>query len=423
MPGNDAGRIGYLVSQYPAASHTFIRREVEALRSRGLEIETFSVRRPSPLELKSPRDRAEFARTFYLLPANTKTMLSAHVCALVTRPVAYLQVLMLALRHRVPGFRALTWAFFHFAEAIRLARELESRQITRLHNHFANSGATVGMLASSFLKLPWSITLHGISETDYPAGLLLSAKIQAASFVACVSEFGRAQAMRISPPECWHKLLLIRCALNLDDLPQRRLSDPGRPARLICVGRLSAEKGHLGLLEAFAKVIAAGIDAELVLVGDGPEKEKISQTVTSLALNNKIRLAGLLTEDATLNEIADADVLVIASFMEGLPVVLMEAMGIGLPVVATRVAGIPELVVEGKNGLLFSPANWDELAGHLVKLCSDAPLRNRLGRAGREIVFESHNVTSAFDSLFEHFSRVPNGQPNWLIAKDIASKQ
>ena len=117
--------------------------------------------------------------------------------------------------------RALIWAFFHFFESVQLARELDRRQITIIHNHFANSGATVGFLASEFLKLPWSLTLHGISETDYPAGLLLSAKIEAASFVACVSEFGRAQAMRISPPEHWHKLSIVRCALDFKDLPEK----------------------------------------------------------------------------------------------------------------------------------------------------------------------------------------------------------
>jgi glycosyltransferase involved in cell wall biosynthesis len=398
-------KVGYLVSHYPAASHTFIRREVEALRLQGVEIQTFSVRPPTSRELSSPRDQAEFAKTYYLLPANLKKMLSAHAFALAVRPIAYLRVLLLALRHRVPGVRALVWAIFHFAEAIQLARELELRQVTRLHNHFANSGATVGLLASSFLKLPWSLTLHGISETDYPAGLLLSAKIEAASFVACVSEFGRAQAMRISPPQHWRKLAIVRCALDFKDLPKKPSTDPARRTRLICVGRLSPEKGHLGLLEAFANMLARGIDAELVLVGDGPEKEKIEQTLSKLNLSGKVQLAGLLAEDATLAEIADADILVLASFMEGLPVVLMEAMALGIPVVATRVAGIPELIVDEQNGLLFSPANWDELAEQLSRLCTDSPLRGRLGDSGKERVLKSHDVARAFDPLIRYFEQ------------------
>jgi glycosyltransferase involved in cell wall biosynthesis len=395
--------IAYVVSQYPAASHTFIRREIEALRLRGVDIQTFSVRHPMVTELHSPRDRAEFDSTYYLLPTKPKDLLAAHVVALATRPINYLRVLLLALRHRVPGLRALIWAVFHFAEAIQLARELERRKVRRIHNHFANSGATVGMLAAQFLQLPWSLTLHGISETDYPAGLLLSAKIEAASFVACVSEFGRAQAMRVSSPEHWNKLMIVRCGLNLADLPKKPVNTNTR-TRLICVGRLSAEKGHLGLLNAFASVRARNLDAELVLVGDGPERMRIEQAIHTLNLQDVVHLTGVLAEKETLEQIAHADILVLASFMEGLPVVLIEALALGVPVVATRVAGIPELVVHEKEGLLFSPANWDELAENLSRLLSDSALRGRLAGAGRSKVFSKYNIETAFKPLFSEFT-------------------
>ena len=400
----------YLVSEYPAASHTFIRREVKALRLQGIDIQTFSIRRPTTRELNSGDDQTEFSKTYYLLPANFKRLLSAHVTALLTRPFSYLRVLMLAIRHRVPGWRAFLWALFHFAEAIQLARELDRRQIDRLHNHFANSGATVGLLASSFLNLPWSLTLHGISETDYPAGLLLSDKIQAASFVACVSEYGRAQAMRITPPEDWHKLEIVRCALDFRALPDKSIRDPARRARLICVGRLSPEKGHLGLLEAYANLLTKGIDAELVLVGDGPEKSKIEQTVSRLKLGERVLLTGMLAEGATLAELSKADILVVASFMEGLPVVLMEAMALGIPVVATRVAGIPELVVEDQTGLLFTPSNWGELAQQLYKLLDDPQLQHRLGNVGKAKVYKSYNVETAFAPLIRYLTGTAGGE-------------
>jgi glycosyltransferase involved in cell wall biosynthesis len=258
------------------------------------------------------------------------------------------------------------------------------------------------MLAAQFLQLPWSLTLHGISETDYPAGLLLSAKIEAASFVACVSEFGRAQAMRVSSPEQWNKLMIVRCALNLTDLPKRP-ANTNKRTRLICVGRLSAEKGHLGLLNAFASVRARNLDAELVFVGDGPERTRIEQAIQTLNLQDVVHLTGILAEKETLEQIAHADIFVLASFMEGLPVVLMEALALGVPVIATHVAGIPELVVHEKNGLLFSPANWDELAENLSRLLSDSALRSRLAGAGRSKVFSNHNAETAFKPLFSKF--------------------
>jgi glycosyltransferase involved in cell wall biosynthesis len=159
----------------------------------------------------------------------------------------------------------------------------------------------------------------------------------------------------------------------------------------------------LGLLEAFAQVLVAGIDAELVLVGDGTEKKNIERMLNALGLNDKVRLTGMLSEHSTLAEIAGADVLAITSFMEGLPVVLIEAMGMGLPVVATRVAGIPELVVDGRNGFLFSPANWDELAEHLSRLLKDIKLQRRLGDAGRLAALRSHDAQNAFDPLIKYF--------------------
>jgi colanic acid/amylovoran biosynthesis glycosyltransferase len=402
-------RIGYLVSQYPSTSHTFIRREVNALRVHGLSVETFSVRRPTLQECCSARDRAAFEETYYLLPANPAALLVAHGKAFFTRPVSYLRVLCLALRHRVPGVRALLWTLFYFVESILLARELERRRIEHVHNHFANAGANVGLLASCFLQIPWSLTLHGISETDYPAGVLLRAKIEAAQFVACVSDFGRAQAMRVVPPEQWHKLFVARCGLNLSEMPSRAVLPPSAVGRVVCAGRLSPEKGHIGLLEAFAMVRARAIDADLTLIGDGPERARIEQYVRVLELQDRVVLLGRLDEEQTLARIAASDVLVLPSFMEGLPIVLMEAMALGVPVIATRVAGVPELISDEQQGLLFCPADWDELAERMARLLTDPPLRKRLGQAGRAKVEAQFEIGRTVEPLIARFTNVAAG--------------
>ena len=214
--------IGYLTSQYPASSHTFIRREIAALRRLGARIETYSVRRPADAELKAEADRIAFNDTGYLLPPPPLAFALAQVAAPIRKPLAWLKTLRLALGHRPPGIRSLVWAVFHFAEAIYLAGLLRRDGVSHLHNHFANSGATVGLLASQFLGIDWSLTLHGISETDYPAGLLLPEKVRLARFVCCVSHFGKAQAMRITPPVQWPKFMLVRCGLELDALPPSR---------------------------------------------------------------------------------------------------------------------------------------------------------------------------------------------------------
>jgi glycosyltransferase involved in cell wall biosynthesis len=384
--------IAYLTSEYDAPSHTFIRREVAALRALGLSILTYSVHAtPSNSQAGSEVGCA----TYYLLSQPYLTYFKAHLVALGRHPLRYLQTLLLALRHRVPGARALLWSFFHFAEAIVLARRLERDGVLRLHNHFANPAATVGFLAARYLRLPWSFTIHGISEFDYPAGLLLADKIAAATFVPCASRFVMAQAMRLADPCQWGKFKLVRCGIEFAGLPAAH--DTGRegPAKLICVARLSPEKGHAGLLDAIAQLRARGNALHLTLIGDGPEEIRLRRQCASLGLDDLVSFPGRLAEAATLNAIATSDLLVLPSFMEGLPVVLVEAMAIGVPVVASNVAGIPELVINDESGLLVVPADGDALVLALERLIQDADLRAALSGAARRRVAEEFSIENA----------------------------
>ena len=395
-------RIAYLVSQYPAASHTFIRREITALRAKGVDIHTFSIREPGDGERVSPADKDAFESTFYALPPRLQRLLPAHAQMLAKHPLRYAKTLGLAVKHRVPGVKAFVWSLAHFAEAVLLAQEMERLGIQHVHNHFANSGANVGLLVTRFLDLPWSLTLHGHSETDYPAGPLLPEKLKAADFAVVISYYGMSQAMRIVSPEEWKKFVIVHCGLDLSALPERPQATRTRP-RIICVGRLSPEKGQLGLLEAFADVRARGSDAELVLVGDGPDRERIERAIAERGLSGAVQLRGRLAEPETLKEIANSDVLVLASFMEGLPVVLMEAMALGLPVVAPNLTGIPELVEDGVNGFLFTPADWNGLADGMYKLASDPALRAKLSVANRAKIEAEFEINRAVEPLEKRF--------------------
>ncbi|CAN5185182.1 glycosyltransferase [soil metagenome] len=394
-------RIAYLTSQYPAASHTFIRREIESLREQGISIDTLSIRRPDAGEREDAIGAKAFQETFYVLATPLSIFLKVHFAGLFLKPASYLKTLRLAINHRAPGLRALVWALFHFAEAIVVADHLRRNRIDHLHNHFGNAAANVGLLASRFLGMPWSLTLHGISETDYPAGLLLGRKIAAAKFVACVSWFGRAQAMRITDPQYWSKFVIVRCGIDLSALPASRAA---RQQQIICVGRLSPEKGQLGLLESFAKIRVSEPNAELVLVGDGPDRVEIERRSAALDLENAVTFAGRLDEAATLDRIAQADLLVLPSFMEGLPVVLIEAMALGVPVIASHVAGIPELIEDGDEGLLFRPGDWDDLAAKVTRLLSDEVLRKRVSSGARAKVAREFQISNAVTPLIDRFS-------------------
>lgn len=401
-------RIAYLVSQYPAASHTFIRREIFALRARGTAIDTFSIREPSPNERVSESDREEFEATFYVLPFDVPKLVQAHATMLAKRPAKYLKTLGLAMQHRVPGVKAFVWSLAHFGEAVIVAQELERRGVEHLHNHFANAGANVGFLATRFLDLPWSLTLHGISETDYPAGNLLPAKLEAATFAICISHYTKAQMMRVVGFEHWSKLMLAHCGLDLTELPQRSTERRSR-LRVVCVGRLSPEKGMYGLLESFAQVRGRGVEAELVIVGDGPGRDGMEARIEKLGLNGFVHLRGRMSATETLAEIAQSDVMVSASFMEGLPVVLMEGMALGLPVIAPRVAGVPELVEDGVHGLLFAPSAWDELSDCLYRLLSDGALRTKLSQQNRAKIEAEFDISKIAAQLEQRFGAVTTG--------------
>jgi colanic acid/amylovoran biosynthesis glycosyltransferase len=398
-------RIAYLVSQYPAASHTFIRREVMGLRARGYQVDTFSVRPPTAPAKLAEIDQQEMAATWYILPPAPARLARAHAKALIGRPLAYARTLERALRHRPRGLRGLVWSAFHFAESIDLAIELEQRGVEHLHNHFANSGANVGYLAACFLDLDWSLTLHGSSEFDYPAGVLLPEKLKAACFAACVTHFGRSQAMRLVEPEHWSKFHIVRAGIEPPRVNPALVRPLTRP-RLVCVARLAAEKGHAGLLEAFAELVAGGADVELELLGDGTEAARLAAQIQSLGLSDRVQMRGQVSEDQALAAMSNATAVVLASFMEGLPVVLMEALALGVPVIAPCVAGIPELIEHNVSGLTFAPGDWDSLAKVLAQMLADSELRQRLAREGKRRVEAEFFVERSLDPLITAFEAI-----------------
>lgn len=398
-------RTGYLTSQYPAPSHTFIRREILALRRHGADINTYSVRRPINAEVMAADDQAALEDTGYILPPSPMALVSAQIRAVISQPLNYIRTLRLALRHRAPGFRSFIWALFHFLEAILLASWLKRDRIEHLHNHFANSGATVGLLATHFLGIDWSLTLHGISETDYPAGLLLPEKVTHAKFVCCVSNFGRAQAMRITPPAEWGKFQIVRCGIDLSSLPQTQAEVAARRSTrtIICVGRLSPEKAQAGLLTAFQSIAEQHPGWQVQLVGDGPDRASLEALVRQVGLTDRVTFSGRLAEQATLAAIANADMLVLPSFMEGLPVVLMEAMALGTPVISSCVAGIPELVRDEHTGLLFPASDWGKLAQAIDRLIRDPELGQKMAEAGKRRIDEEFNIDEAVAPLARLF--------------------
>ena len=389
-------KIAYLVSRYPAVSHTFVMREVQALRENSVEVITFSVRRATQDDILGPEARREADTTRWLVPPSPASFCSAVIWAFTLRLRRTCGILALALRRPAIGFRERIKWLMYFGEALQLAHWLTRERCGRLHCHFGNSGASTGLLAAHLARIPYSFTCHG-SELDESHRFCLAEKVARADRVVCVSKYGRARLMLDCPPEHWRKLVVLRCGVTP---PEPRAIEPGDgPAGILCVGRLSHEKGHLVLLDALSAIVKQGLDIRCTLVGDGPMRGRIEVRIRELDLQNRVTLTGSLQPAEVAGLYPAASVVVLPSLSEGVPVVLMEAMSHGRPVVATRVGGIPELVENGESGLVVSPGDACELAKALHRLLTDAELAQRLGERGRQTVRTEFNIENSVKQI------------------------
>jgi len=400
-------RTAYLCSRYPYISHTFVLREVEALRTLGADITTFSVRRTSREHLLAVADRQAAATTYALLPARPVHLLGAAGRAIATRPRRTFAALARAVRLAPSGVRGLLWQLFYLGEALILWDRCRLAGIRHIHSHFANNAADIALLAAVLggSDWRWSFTMHGSTELADVGRHRLQKKVELAQFVVCTSDFGRSQLMRLVGPEHWKKLHTIHCAVDPERFrvaPRERA--PDAPLQVMTVARLTASKGILLLIEAVARLVADGVDAQLTILGDGPEREAIASRARALGLDDRVILAGFVGQDEILDWYASADVFCLPSFAEGIPVVLMEAMAAELPVISTRIMGIPELVEHEVNGLLVTPTRVDELVGALARLAADPEDRRRMGAEGRKTIessFASGVVALELHALIE----------------------
>ena len=383
-------RIAYLTGEYPRATDTFIQREVAALREQGVEVHTFSVRRTSTEHIVGPEQERERKETFYLLPSSPLTILRAHLGFLLRSPARYLHALALAWSTRQTGIRGHLYQLFYFAEAGLLAGELLRREIGHLHNHFANSSCTVSMLAAELGGLTFSFTIHGPAIFFEPRRWRIDEKIKRALFVSCISHYCRSQAMVFAPVDCWKRMHIVHC--GVDPSLYEMAPHEGQGRRLLYVGRLAATKGLPILMQSLASLRSRYPDLVLTVVGDGPDRTALEDQAAQLGVTPNMRFLGYRSQAEVRDEMRGADVFVLPSFAEGVPVVLMEALATGVPVVATRVAGVGELVEDGVSGYLVPPGDPIPLVGAVEKLIEDPALRSRFGAAGRARVEKEFDV-------------------------------
>jgi len=404
-------RIAYLTGRYPAVSHTFVLREVQALRALGVGIDSFSIWRSGPEQLLSGAEVAENEGTYAMLPPSIRDYARSHLAAFLAHPLGYLRHLVGALRLSAAGsrgkFLALTW----FLESIVLWRECLRREIRHIHVHMNGTAPAVALLTARFGNLDrrehwtFSMHVHGPAEFYDVVGDRLAEKVKEALFVVCISDFARSQLMVLLGESEWSKLEVVHCGVRTDGLPRMRsASVNGREPMVLSVGRLVSVKGQALMVEAVAELARRGEQAQMTIVGEGPNRPTLERLIADAGLSGRVELPGAIGQDGIMDYYSRADVFCLSSFAEGVPIVLMEAMAFGLPVVAPRIMGISELVDEGVNGVLVRPGRADELASALEKLIRDPNLRVRMGRAGREKVEEQFNLARSAEQLRDIFA-------------------
>ena len=395
-------RIAYLINQYPKVSHTFIRREIQALERKGVSVMRISIRGWDE-PLVDVDDAKEREQTRYVLKGGTPPLIAAFFRLLLGRPIRTLRALGLELKMARQSERPLAVHLIYLAEACQVFLWLKEANVSHLHAHFGTNAAEVAMLVRTLGGPPWSFTVHGPEEFDKPYQLGLAEKIRRAAFVVAVSSYGRSQLYRWVGHQDWEKIHVVRCGLDykfLNEMPER----PFSPRRLVCVGRICEQKGQLLLLKAARLLSSRGIDFELVLAGDGEMRFQAEQFIKENNLASKIRITGWLSGEQVRDEILASRALLLPSFAEGLPVVIMEAMALKRPVVSTFVAGIPELVFQRENGWLVPAGDL----GSLVKVIEECLLAppdqiRRLGEAARAKIEDLHQVDLETQKLSKLF--------------------
>lgn len=381
--------VTYLISEYPAFNHTFILREVQALREAGVDVSTISVSSDGrPLERVTADERAERASTWYVKRQGASGFVAAFLRRLLFAPGKLARSLALACRLGGPDLGALARHLMYWAEAVIVADHLSRSGAAHFHVHFAS---TVGLLAHAATGCPFSITIHGPAEFETPR-FGLAEKVRHASLIVTISKFGRSQVLRVAKPDDWSKVRVVQLGVDTSTYVPRSRPPAESRASVLTVGRLSPIKGHAVLIEAVHQLVRRGIDLSLTIVGQGPERSRLEQLAARLGISDRVEFTGALNAHETRARFERASVFALTSFAEGIPVVLMEAMALGVPCVASRVTGVPELIDDGVMGYLVAAGDAEEAADAIARVLSDPAAARAMTEAARQQVVRSYDL-------------------------------
>jgi colanic acid/amylovoran biosynthesis glycosyltransferase len=398
-------KLAYLTTEYPKVSHTFIRRELLEMERRGHDVVRMTLRIGD--YAKGGEDEAEVPKTYALFAQPRTVLATAIAWAQATRPRQFIKAVEMAARMAAPSDRGIGKHMAYVAEAAVFLRHLESKGgVEHMHVHFGTNIASVARLMRVMGGPSYSMTIHGPDEFDAPRGHSLAEKIADSAFVVAISDFGTAQLKRWAAYEHWSKIHVVRCSVG-DQFLGEVEPIPADTKTLLSIGRLSAQKGQLLLIDALKVLADEGHDFKVVLAGDGEMRGIVEDRIATCGLGNRVTITGWIDEATVRRHINSSRALILPSFAEGLPVVIMESLAMGRPVVSTMIAGIPELVKNDENGWLITAGSVESLVGALRSVVTATPeALNKKGLAGRERVKLQHYLPTEgakLEALFQRY--------------------
>ncbi len=398
-------KIAYLINQYPKVSHSFIRREIIALEKLGLEINRYSIRQINPDNLVDNDDKSELTKTNFILKVGVWGLLLNFIFLFLLRTITWLKAFFITLKIGLKSHRGILRNVAYFAEACVLLRSLKRENITHIHAHFGTNSTAVAMLCHILGDINYSFTVHGPEEFDQPVALSLTEKINRASFVIAISYYGQSQLYRWCSVDHWDKIHVVHCGVDPSFL-DKQLQPIIDTSQLVCVGRLCEQKGQLLLVKAVKILRDQGINFNLILVGDGEMRSPIEELIREYNLEKQITITGWADSQQVQQYILESRGLILPSFAEGLPVVIMESLALARPVISTYVAGIPELVEENISGWLVYAGCIDSLT-LAMKNILQTPLDKltEMGQNGQKKVKDNHDINLEAKILAELFAK------------------
>jgi colanic acid/amylovoran biosynthesis glycosyltransferase len=415
-------RVAYIMSRFPKITETFVFYEILTMESMGIAVDVFPLLRERQAvahpEVHAWVRRARF-QPFISLP-----ILRAHAHFVRRAPGRYLRVLWEILRHTWGSANFFIGALGIFPKSVRFAYEMQQRGTNHVHAHFATHPALAALIVHRLTGIPFSFTAHGSDlHVDRRA---LDIKVAASAFAVTISDYNKEVMVSTCGEWARNKIHIVHCGVDPSVFVPTVKREAGRPFEIICVASFEEVKGHRYLVDACRLLSERGVDFRCHLVGDGPLRQSVVQWISEAGLERHVRLHGSLPRPDVARLLASADAAVLASYptkegkREGIPVALMEAMACGIPVVATAISGIPELVDSEVTGYLVPPCDGTALADKLQALAADDSLREEMGVAGRDRVMQEFNIRDNTRQLLELFlgtaspdaaSRAPREMP------------